>query len=95
MSISKEIEIIQRALKCNPFTDVSSSNGDTILKEIYIDNKNFSNSTLAIWQNKGDFFPSTKQYVKYKKVTLEFQLGFSCFTNPYADFYQYTFTRCI
>lgn len=90
-----EYKLIQRALTSNPLTDLYSNDGDTILKEIYIDNKKFSNSTLVIWQTKNTYCSTIKQYVRYKKITLEFQLVFSCFTDPHVDFYQYAFTRCI
>lgn len=101
MLISEQ-ESIKRVLSYNPITDVSDvfglnvcyNDGDTIKQDIYIDNKAFSNSTLAIWQSKGTYCPSTKQYVKYKRINLEFQLTFCLFENPYIDYYYYTFTRC-
>lgn len=94
MPIFKEHELIQRALNDNPFVDVCSSDGDIMTKEIYIDNRNFSNSTLEIWQSKGMYCASMKQYIKYKRKVLEFQLAFTCFINTNADFYHYTFKCC-
>lgn len=95
-----EKELIQKALNYKPYTDVfglsiCKSEGDTSKKDIYIDDKYFSNSTLDIWQTKGFDCADTMQYIKYKKFVLEFQIAFACFTNPNIDLYHYTFKRCV
>lgn len=65
------------------------------LKNIYIDDQYFFNSTIDIWQTKGVSCANTEIFINFKQLTMEFQLNFACFMNPYINLYHYTFKRCI
>ena len=94
-----ERELIQKALNYQP-TDVfcldrDAKKGETSKHDVFIDTEFFANSTVSIWQTKGVLCPKTNQYVKYHNITIEFQITFACFTNPYIDLYHYGFKRCV
>lgn len=98
--LTSEHKLIQNVLLYTPSIDVfdlniSQNDGDTIRKNVYIDNEYFSNSTLDIWQTKGVPCADTEKFIKYKQFNIEFQLDFACFTNPHIDLYHYTFKRCV
>lgn len=98
--LTSEQKLIQKALEYIPSTDVfgfniCQNNGDTIKKNIFIDDEYFPNSTLEIWQTKEVSFADIKQYDKYNNFVMEFQLNFACFMNPNIDLYYYKFKRCI
>ena len=98
--LTSEHKLIQKVLLYNPSIDVfglniCQSDGDTIRKNVYIDDKYFSNSALDIWQTKGVPCADIKQYIKYNNFVMEFQLSFACFMNSNIDLYHYTFKRYI